>query len=1070
MANDPAKRKRHPPATLYRALDFALLRAPLLPVESYLDLGATACARNSSSSLAPVDPQIRRALAIGSPSLLDALDRTLPGDDRAANVMEKLRRFLVRMSTRPTPYGTFAGVALLGWGERTDLQLDGELRTHTRVDMDWLVRYVLALDAQPFVRAQLDWVANSAIWIHHDRVTKGPASRVSIAATPVVCRALEFAHSPVRYDELVERLMASAPAATLEKVERLLQQMWEFGFLRTNLMPPVTIGDPIRWVRERVAPITGGKALCVQLDALQRTIAACDTVAVNEVPAALRKASLHLEMLGQTETRLPLQVDMALGLGGAHLSSAVAKEAARTADLLIRLAPRRGSSSMIEGYRQAFVARYGQDREVPLSELLHPEWGLGPITQYSGGVGRVESGHGARRAETLQYLALRAIREGQLVLDLDEVLLNRLKTHKPEAERLLASIDLNLFVLAESPAAIDSGAFQVLVGPNVGAVSAGRSLGRFSTVLGQRARTALERAARREEEYHSGQIVAELAYMPGSFRSANVTLRPAVRRYEITHGVSAGVDVNHVIPLNQLVVGLRDGRFYVRWPTRDVDVVVASGHMLNISQSPHEYQFLTQICLDGIAQLSSFDWGPASGYAFLPRVQSGRSILSCAQWRLELGSRQEAPVNKAKPFADWFARWRERWLVPRRVYLSATDNRLLYDLDDPAQVEELRGEVSRASLEGQCLLQEALPGPEHAWLPSASGGRHIVELAVSLGLSSDPPKDPAGFAGRRSLPQIVPDIRLRPPGSDWLYLKLYGPRSGEDELLAGAVRSLCNENDVMRMTQGWFFVRYSDPDRHLRLRFRASSTTTEALFSRLCAWASKLVATGNCQKFAFDTYEREVERYGGTEATTLAEALFAIDSRAVAELLARAARVDRVTLMVISLDDLLGSMGLAEPSVRLKWLKQTVDSRKEVSDEYRKKREQLIVGLCQPGRLEPAVGEVLAQRHTALKEVAARLVALQSEDALTKPLSRIYESYGHMHCNRLSSDPALERRVLGLLLRAREAISHRPTLDEEPTLARSPFEDGLRRSAGEPAQANLAPSKAYRAIDGRPHP
>src|SRR5580704_6161992 len=90
---------------LYRAFDFAMVRAPLLPIERYLALGT---GDEHLSMLAPTDPQIRRALAIGSPSLLDALDRAAPGDEKAARLIGKLRRFVVRMSTRPTPYGTFA--------------------------------------------------------------------------------------------------------------------------------------------------------------------------------------------------------------------------------------------------------------------------------------------------------------------------------------------------------------------------------------------------------------------------------------------------------------------------------------------------------------------------------------------------------------------------------------------------------------------------------------------------------------------------------------------------------------------------------------------------------------------------------------------------------------------------------------------------------------------------------------------------------------------------------------------------------------------------------------------------
>ena len=74
------------------------------------------------------------------------------------------------------------------------------------------------------------------------------------------------------------------------------------------------------------------------------------------------------------------------------------------------------------------------------------------------------------------------------------------------------------------------------------------------------------------------QITAEVVALPRDFRFANVVVRPAVRRYEINHGVSAGVDPQYVIPLNELVVGVRQERFYVRWVRRVCGCIVCAGH------------------------------------------------------------------------------------------------------------------------------------------------------------------------------------------------------------------------------------------------------------------------------------------------------------------------------------------------------------------------------------------------------------------------------------------------------------------------------------------------------------
>jgi thiopeptide-type bacteriocin biosynthesis protein len=398
-------------------------------------------------------------------------------------------------------------------------------------------------------------------------------------------------------------------------------------------------------------------------------------------------------------------------------------------------------------------------------------------------------------------------------------------------------------------------------------------------------------------------------------------------------------------------------------------------------------------------------------------------------------------VDRSKEFAAWFARWREQWRVPRRVYMSWADNRLLYDLDDPDQVDDLRDELARKKGRGQWLLQEALPAPEHAWLPSANGGRRIAELVVSLGLrtkSVNAVRSAVSDLQRRPASLATSDVRLRPPGSDWLFLKLYGPRSGENELLAGPIRLVCEEIRQAQIANGWFFLRYSDPEPHLRLRFfGVPDQLTSILLPRLCAWASSLITGGQCHKFAFDTYDREIERYGGPEATAASEALFAADSQLVVDLLACAPHLDQTLLAVITIDGLLGALGL-ENGQRLAWLKEKVTSRKEVAEEYRGMRPSLVTALCDPGQLGAPIVEALSERTSAIAPIVERLAEIESTQGLTQPLSNIYESYLHMHCNRFGIDPARERRLLGLLLRARETIAHLPAVisqDEAVSMA-----------------------------------
>jgi thiopeptide-type bacteriocin biosynthesis protein len=63
--------------------------------------------------------------------------------------------------------------------------------------------------------------------------------------------------------------------------------------------------------------------------------------------------------------------------------------------------------------------------------------------------------------------------------------------------------------------------------------------------------------------------------------------------------------------------------------------------------------------------------------------------------------------------------------------------------------------------------------------------------------------------------------------------------------------------------EDWLFIRYADPEPHLRLRFRGAALVDTALAGD--------VRAGRLWRLMHDTYERRLERYGGDAAMPLVE-------------------------------------------------------------------------------------------------------------------------------------------------------------------------------------------------------
>src|SRR5207253_2796057 len=84
-----------------------------------------------------------------------------------------------------------------------------------------------------------------------------------------------------------------------------------------------------------------------------------------------------------------------------------------------------------------------------------------------------------------------------------------------------------------------------------------------------------------------------------------------------------------------------------------------------------------------------------------------------------------------------------------------------------------------------------------------------------------------------------------------------------------------------------FFIRYGDPQWHLRVRvFGDPDVLRDSIQLKLLDALREFIDSGFVWRVQFDTYQREVERYGGDEAMLLTEKAFHADSTAVAGIVA----------------------------------------------------------------------------------------------------------------------------------------------------------------------------------------
>ena len=1110
----------------YRPANFFALRTPLLPFEELealshgLEGAQTRCGDSRAAALGPdrerlrsrlerllTRPEIREALFLASPSLEAGLAtwRRDPDSKKGRRAEQSLVRYLYRMASRATPFGLFAGCSLGHPGEHTRLQLSprAAYRRHTRLDMGYLFALCEDLGRDPELQRRLRYRPNSSLYLAAGRLRYVEARRQGrsrshhLVAVDTAGYLEEILHRTADGSTLAElaHILAKREDVPLEDAEEFIAELIDSQILVSTLSPPVTGREPIHDLLEQLKqhPVTGPAAVC--LGDIADRLETLDATGLGHAPEVYRAVAHRLEEL-PTEVELSrlLQVDMIKPTMEATLGPPVLDEIERGVDLLRRLAGPQ-TAGPFDRFCQEFDARYEGRQQVPLVEVLDEEVGLG--FEMGGGPATAASPlleglafpqraslrqvlWGAREELLLEKL-LAAKADGSMEIEINAEDLERLPAEGllpvPQAFQVMAT------VAAPSQEALDRGDLRVFL-RNAGGPSGANLLGRFCHADETLRRNVTEHL-RAEEEQDPETILAEVVHLPHG-RVGNVLSRPVLRSYEIPFLGRSGADPKHQIPITDLLVSVEAGKVILHSRTLGRRVVprLTSAHNFT-SRALGAYRFLSSLQHQSCQASMGWNWGALEAASFLPRVTSGKLVLARARWLVPRQEIREWAGDSADLCFDSVQQWRARRRLPRWIVLVDGDNELLVDLNNPLSVETFLAVTKRRS---QLVVMEFFPSPEEL-CARGTEGRFVHELVIPYLR-----RMPAGDARREEqdvsngevLPLRQPTTqptthaqRAFLPGSEWLYAKIYTGTSTADGVLTGVVGPLIRRLMASGAIDRWFFIRYGDPQFHLRLRLHGDPhRLASQVVPLLHESATPLLADGRIWRLQFETYTRELERYGSGEGMPLAERLFWADSEAVlsiVESLEGDADADhRWLLTARGIDRLLSDLGY-ENEQKVELLKSLQSSfrrefghsstlQKQLAARLRRERRRLEEALepLQDASHPLAAGlRALDQRSKRLAPIVSGILAADRDGRLGVPRRRQAMSFVHMFTNRML-------RTEG---RAHELVLYDFLL--QCARSRAARERSARRRAHRPAQGPVAvprgrvPPQAAQAAGGR---
>ncbi len=1017
----------HRTEPLFLPAPFYIIRAPVLSFQAFDQLHQDAGLAERLIAFFRNDSFVREAVLVASPELYRALQGfEQKSDKQKKEVASSLLKYLLRMTSRPTPFGLFSFVASGQWGERTKNSFERQkLRKRARPDMEWLMKVidVICEDAEAvsslLLRANpLLFQSSGRIQLNYLRKREATETKtdLSVRATPLVRAILKAAQKPLLLIQLQKELLDTIPGLDTSKTKKVIEQLLAQDILQFYLAPSLLTESPYE---DLLSKINECDFKFCKTDLLKKI-----QIKLNEYNS--RCCGLEGENLLRdlyrcaeevTASKHYLQVDMAATEGEFCLPKGVAEQVTEAVELLWGLSgvATGYAVSTLRDYHTQFVEKYGYARRVSLLDLLDDR-GLGAPKAYL----ETRSDSAARPAvrslwdEWLRNQCFLCFRDHKQEIVLDELTLERLIENKPDKKRAPLSFDLFCQIIAESAEKIDEGQYDLYLMGNT--LEGGTTCGRFLDLLGVETIKQLAEFYRCEEKLESRCEFVEISYYPDAPRASNVAVHPSLRKYSLNLALEP---TGAALSLDQIYVGALQEGFYLTNREGSREWIFRAGNVLRSQMSPTPLRFLRDVSASRYQPLQSVIWANLGTVPFLPRIKFKKIILCAAQWFINPEMLEIKNINNFLEIETKLKAWMDYWGMPKLLLLAEGDNQLLVDRRCEAHLKEIISKLKQGTTVH--LLEKMGQDTHGQWLCS-SAGPHCSELVISF------LKNPSYHATLPPRPPKYADIqetvRQKLPGSEWLFVKLYISEDYQEKFLLNILHHFATRYVQQGVVTKWFFVRYSDQRFHLRVRFRGEpQELLQTLIPAMHDWSVSLIEEKLLYDLQIGTYEREVERYGGESMIEVAEEFFCADTETATYLLSMAAQ-GRIGLPIhviaaISLIDLLRGFGYALANETPGFL--TNGAKKEELKGIRPWR-KILASFAQHTMSETlvamstdeadAICEALSKRKNSLRQLSEGMREFSAKGELLCSPESLQNSIIHMHCNRLMGvDPHLEHKA-----------------------------------------------------------
>lgn len=948
------------------------------------------------------DPVFREQVLISSKSIYDQATEYLVNgktlsNKKKRNLEQSLLKYALRRNTRTTPFGLYSAVGIAKTStNKENFAFDEKNFEHVaRADLSWIFNVIKKEELNGY--QHLEFKINPAVYTKGNRAyvlynTETASSTESIQLSMPFKLLMDQGQNLVAFENLLATLRQAYPKQNEDKLSSFLYKLIKNEFLISNLRPPMTVSNQLEYLITELNKNAYFSERAIQLQKVDDQIKQYNKMKLGTGEQTY--LTLYKEMNTLYRSTSPLQVDSLLNNDSISIPQNLVEEINEAVSFLTLLASENNPAfAHIQLYQDEFLDKYGFSQEVPLTDLFDTGNGLGAPFSYD----KPENDFISRAPVIPDYnLRLRnyflskinvAEKKGAAI-DLREKDVKKLLGDSQfEDTKLLKSLEA-FFLLKKS-----GEKYLAYLSPGGGSQGAGKTFGRFghlSNHFGETIKTIQDKETTKRNKYVK---TCEISYVPSNIRNGNVSINPHFKEYELSLFTNNSLEVSREITIKDILIGIDNYGFYARNRKNGDLLEFQATNMLNAGISHNMLRFLHEISIYRKRSWSEFPWHRIySDFDHIPELRYKSIVLSPERWFISTESLMPEMINDFELFKKKFSEYKEAFALPNRFYLTDYDNRIPIHFSNDSELEILFAEYKKNSKAQMRIQLQACEEGENVFVDQ-NDESYTAEIVVPM-FSVEKETDETILP--KSIVTSDFETSTKLPYDDWLYFKLYTTRKKELDLITLCIKEFCSKLEEETGIH-YFFMRYIDTHPHIRLRFNASEEKLQKYTTRIFDWLKTLLSQEMIARYTIDSYEREVERYGGKELISLAEKVFMADSKVVENILYsnRLGTLDIPFELsgVLTVVDFIDQLSLEDSEIKA--LVHTYEKRQDSSLYFRENKKKI---LDEFRRTDSQMKKWATLRKESVEDY---LEVYKRMDFSLEEKINIFSSFIHLHCNRL---------------------------------------------------------------------